>query len=584
MITVSKRSTWVASRWLCCSMCPFIDASSSWGLDSPQSDPDEEEAHRRNYPTSAVRRNGWNYLFLGCSDEPVLVRVGCGRGARGQAQLGEDVAHVPVDRPLAKNQLGGDRLIGLAGGDQAQHLMLTRRQPMSIDWRSSAGELADSGEIRRSSKVCEVAAGRFKLQRGGVIVAGGAAGHPQKHTYARGLIWHFEFLPYLPRVTQRDQGIPNFAVGQVDRSPGVRSHRTKHATLKTCRELREISAGAASLLDLAYGQHDLDVGRKETYALRRLGGLAHSAADRGARGRCVRLGQAQQGQTRQRLPPAAAGVPVGCFGSGELPPQTVDLTLPVAGTSDRSPIHRPSGTLAGPPRLLDRVKPRTVKLYDLGAMYQARACECHHVWLLLAPSREGGRPLLCAAQLVRVLAAQDHAAIDQTADDRRQLPRSDRYHRLIQQSETLLDTPVFDQEDALRLYGQGEQIIIAKTLADLGGFGRDSSSGLVVTGSLLLKHERQLQIALLHALTSLAFDQPLRAAQPSCPTAHLSPDGQMHAHPERAARGTQRLASIKVDVIGTLHDAHVVATAEHVSRRRQQFEILRSERNRLIGA
>src|SRR5215216_973262 len=193
-----------------------------------------------------------------------------------------------------------------------------------------------------------------------------------------------------------DQGIPNVAVGQVDRSPGVRSHRTKHATLKTCRELREISAGAASLLDLAYGQHDLDVGRKETYALRRLGGLAHSAADRGARGRCVRLGQAQQGQTRQRLPPAAAGVPVGCFGSGELPPQTVDLTLPVAGTGDRSPIHRLSGTLAGTPGLLDRVQPRTVKLHDLGTMHHARACECHHVWLLLAPSREGGCPLLCA--------------------------------------------------------------------------------------------------------------------------------------------------------------------------------------------
>src|SRR5215212_11763674 len=145
--------------------------------------------------------------------------------------------------------------------------------------------------IKRSSKVSEVAAGRFQLQRCGVIVSEGAAGHPQKHTHARGLIRHFELLPYLPRVTQRDQSIPNVAVGQFDRSPGVRGHRTKHATLKICRELGEISAGAASRLDIAYGQHDLHVGGKETYALRRLGGLAHSAADRGARGRCVRLGQ-----------------------------------------------------------------------------------------------------------------------------------------------------------------------------------------------------------------------------------------------------------------------------------------------------
>src|SRR5215213_3083752 len=499
MITVSKRSTWVASRWLCCSMCPFIDASSSWGLDSPQSDPDEEEAHRRNYPTSAVRRNGWNYLFLGCSDEPVLVRVGCGRGARGQAQLSEDVAHVPVYRPLAKDQLGGDRLVGLAGGDQAQHLMLTRRQPMSIDGRGSAGERVDSGEIWRSSKVCEVAAGRFQLQRGGVIVAESAAGHPQKHSHARGLVRHFEPLPYLPRVAQRNQGSPNVTVGQVDRSPGVRGHRTKHAALKTCRDLSELAAGAASLLDIAYGQHDLDVGGKETDALRRLGGLAHSAADRSARGRDVRLGQAQQSPTRLGLPPAAARVLVGFFGSGELPPQTVDLTLPIAGIGNRRPIHRLSGTLAGPPRLLDRVQPRTVKLHDLGAMHHARACECHHVWLLLAPSREGDCPLLCTAQLVRILAAHDHAAIHQTTDDRRQLPLGDRYHGLIQHPEPLHDPSLFDQEDALRLYGQGEQISIAKTLTDLGGFGRDSGSGLVVAGSLLLKHERQLQVALLDA-------------------------------------------------------------------------------------
>jgi hypothetical protein len=191
---------------------------------------------------------------------------------------------------------------------------------------------------------------------------------------------------------------------------------------------------------------------------------------------------------------------------------------------------------------------------------------------------------LCAAQLIRVLAAQNHAAIDQTADDRRQLPRGDRYHRLVQQPETFLDPPVFDQEDALRLYGQGEQVSIAETLADLSDFGRDSGSGLVVTGTLLLKHERQLQIALLHALTPLAFDQPLRATQPSCPTARLSPGEQMHTHPERAARGTQRLAGIEVDVMGTLQAAHVVIASEHVSRRREQFEVLRSERRRLIGA
>src|SRR5215212_5655824 len=174
--------------------------------------------------------------------------------------------------------------------------------------------------IKRSSKVSEVAAGRFQLQRCGVIVSEGAAGHPQKHTHARGLIRHFELLPYLPRVTQRDQGSPNVTVGQVDRSPGLRGHRTKHAGLKTCRDLSELAAGAASLLDIAYGQHNLDVGWKETYALRRLGGLAQHPTDRGARGPGVSLGQTQQGQARLGLQPASARVLVGFFGSSELAP------------------------------------------------------------------------------------------------------------------------------------------------------------------------------------------------------------------------------------------------------------------------
>src|SRR5215208_294563 len=100
----------------------------------------------------------------------------------------------------------------------------------------------------------------------------------------------------------------------------------------------------------------------------------------------------------------------------------MELSLPVVGLGGGRPIHRLSATLAGPPRLLDRVPPRTVKLHDLGAMHHARTCECHHVWLLSAPPREGGGPLLCAAQLVRVLAAQEHAAIHQTADDRREIP------------------------------------------------------------------------------------------------------------------------------------------------------------------
>src|SRR6266508_3212508 len=49
---------------------------------------------------------GAGYATAARLQEPVLVGVRRGRGTRGHAQLGEDVAHVPVDRLLGQDQVG----------------------------------------------------------------------------------------------------------------------------------------------------------------------------------------------------------------------------------------------------------------------------------------------------------------------------------------------------------------------------------------------------------------------------------------------------------------------------------------------
>ena len=47
----------------------------------------------------------------------------------------------------------------------------------------------------------------------------------------------------------------------------------------------------------------------------------------------------------------------------------------------------------------------------------------------------------------------------------------------------------------------------------------------------------------------------------------------------------QSFAGLQVRVMGALEAAHVVVVAtEHVGRRRQQLEVLRSQRSRLVGA
>ena len=106
----------------------------------------------------------------------------------------------------------------------------------------------------------------------------------------------------LPRPAQREQGSPRVAFGQVDRSLSVRNHRIQHAALVAYRDLLSSLAGAARLLGIAHGEHDLDVGGQEPRAFQGIGRLVHHPADRGGRRVVVPLGQPQQGQTRLRLP------------------------------------------------------------------------------------------------------------------------------------------------------------------------------------------------------------------------------------------------------------------------------------------
>ena len=286
-----------------------------------------------------------------------------------------------------------------------------------------------------------------------------------------------------------------------------------------------------------------------------------------------------------RLVSAPARVPVIVLGDAELALQAMELPLPVEGLGGGRLVHRQRAALTRPARLFQRLGPRTVQLHDLGPMNQTGAGEADHVGLLLAPARQGRRPLLGAPRLVRGLTARDHAAIDETVDDRRQLARGDRNHGLVQQPETLHNPPLLDQQDALGLSRQGEQVRIAEALADRDSLGCGGDRRLVVTGSLTLEHQRHQQIALLDAVATLTVDQPPGTAEPTRRAPHLPSEGEVDADPERAAHRAQQFAAIQVSVMGTLQAAHVLVVAtEHVRRRRQQLKVPRLQRPRLIGA
>ena len=317
----------------------------------------------------------------------------------------------------------------------------------------------------------------------------------------------------------------------------------EHPALVGRRDLAELAAGAPRLLEVADGEHDLDVGRQQPGPLQRRGRLADHAADRrprprppsparAAAGRGPAAAPSRSGSPRgtparpPRTRPAGDGLPPGGRGPGLRPRFIV--------SANRRPARRASSRASSP---------GPVQLHDLGPVHEATAREGHGIGLLLAPAGQGRRPLAGAAQLVDLLAGRDHAAVDEAGGDRRQLAGRDRDHGLVEQPETFPDLPVADQHVALAVQGEGDEIRGRRSdVADLRGCGCSRCRLGVLTGGLVPEHDRQQQVALLGAVAPVLLEQPLRPAEPAGRPARLSSNRPGHAHPARAAGGAQRLA------------------------------------------
>src|SRR5688572_7854206 len=101
MITVSKRSLMASSIR---SPAPTVWAA---------------RGGRIGRITQPARRPGF-VVPPSSSEQPVLVCVGRRRGARLDAELHEGVAHVPLDRPLADEELGRDLAVRATFRDEPQ--------------------------------------------------------------------------------------------------------------------------------------------------------------------------------------------------------------------------------------------------------------------------------------------------------------------------------------------------------------------------------------------------------------------------------------------------------------------------------
>jgi hypothetical protein len=110
----------------------------------------------------------------------------------------------------------------------------------------------------------------------------------------------------------------------------------------------------------------------------------------------------------------------------------VHLALAVRGLAAGQLVQgTPRQLLVEPTQFLERLIPGAAECHDLGTVHQAETFVGHHFGLMLAPSRQGDRPLPDPPKLVDTAAECDRVAVHNPRDDRRQLARRDRHHRLV---------------------------------------------------------------------------------------------------------------------------------------------------------
>jgi hypothetical protein len=68
-------------------------------------------------------------------DQSVVQSVGDGGGARGDVEFGEDVSGVGAGSGVADEEGGGDFLVGLTDGDEAEYLQFSRREGTGSEGR-----------------------------------------------------------------------------------------------------------------------------------------------------------------------------------------------------------------------------------------------------------------------------------------------------------------------------------------------------------------------------------------------------------------------------------------------------------------
>ena len=310
------------------------------------------------------------------------------------------------------------------------------------------------------------------------------------------------------------------------------------------RQRFELRACPARGLELAHRQEDLHGGGEQGRAPMLHGRLAEHSTHRGRRRVAAPLSEAQESEARLRLAPEVARVAIRTLCIGQVAPNAMELSLAVERIGGRTLVEAGGEPLAGAPRLEQRVVPVTGQLQDLGPVHEAPPLlGPDQVRLAFAPPAERGSPLLCPTDLVDLLAGEDHTAIHEPGDDRRELVRRERHHGFVEEGESLGDPTAGRQHLPLCVGRKGEEVLVAEAPSDRRGGARRGGRRLPVACRPVPEHVGNQRVAALDAIP-LALEEPLCAPEPARGRPHLAAQHVVDADPARTVRGTASPSSL----------------------------------------
>ena len=198
---------------------------------------------------------------------------------------------MPLDRPLAQEELGGDRPVGLARRNQPQDLQFATGQTVGTVLMPAGDDGIDPSDVRLGAEINEGCPRGGEFEFGPVRIGKRPAGKSNQDPDARCLVWRLDRLPDFEGAAQRGKRSRGVACGQRIAPRACAAIASGTPGPKSCCDPLQFAAGSVCLLNFPRGERDLDLCRQEPRTTERILDRADHPAYPGGRSGLAALGE-----------------------------------------------------------------------------------------------------------------------------------------------------------------------------------------------------------------------------------------------------------------------------------------------------